>query len=82
MVRIESEVFVGVGRFTIDTCLQVPLFPSVHIAILSRSRVTLSTLFYVYFLSRSYRSTDWRFCGMGTGRKCMPTDISIPYIYF
>ena len=29
-VKIESEVFVNVGRFTIDTCLYIPLNPTGH----------------------------------------------------
>ena len=31
VVRIEGEVFVGVGRFTVDTCLRIILNPSGHI---------------------------------------------------
>ena len=31
VVRIESEVFVGMGGFTIDFCLSIPTNPSGHI---------------------------------------------------
>ena len=31
VVRIESEVFVGVGGFTVDTCLLITVNPSGHI---------------------------------------------------
>ena len=31
VVRIESEVFVGVGGFTIDFCFSIPTNPSGHI---------------------------------------------------
>ena len=31
VVRIESEVFVAVGGFTVDTCLLITVNPSGHI---------------------------------------------------